>query len=196
MIGDRIQLQQVVVNLLMNSVQAMAQGGGPARRIDLRTNGDDDSGVVFTIRDTGPGIANENLDRIFESFFTTKHTGMGMGLAICRSIIVGHGGGITASNRPDGGAQFQFSLPGEPSADALIAQTYLKVQVHLLLASAEPSKLHDIGRLATRAIVVSPLAEQQQETNMTNTSLQNITPRCTGARRSGSVALRAARRRD
>jgi two-component system sensor kinase FixL len=112
-IGDRIQLQQVVVNLLMNSVQAMAQGGGPARRIDLRTNGDGDSGVVFTIRDTGPGIADENLDRIFESFFTTKDTGMGMGLAICRSIIVGHGGGITASNRPDGGAQFQFSLPGE-----------------------------------------------------------------------------------
>jgi two-component system sensor kinase FixL len=112
-IGDRIQLQQVVVNLLMNSVQAMAQGGGPARRIDLCTTGDGGRGVVFTIRDTGPGIADENLDRIFESFFTTKDAGMGMGLAICRSIIVGHGGGITASNRPDGGAQFQFSLPAE-----------------------------------------------------------------------------------
>ena len=112
-IGDRIQLQQVVVNLLVNSVQAIAQGGGPARRIDLRTSADGDNAVIFTIRDTGPGIADENLDRIFESFFTTKDTGMGMGLAICQSIIVGHGGGIVAANRPDGGAQFQFSLPGE-----------------------------------------------------------------------------------
>jgi len=112
-IGDRIQLQQVIVNLLVNSVQAIAQGGGPARRIDLRTSTDGDNAVTFTIRDTGPGIARENLDRVFESFFTTKDTGMGMGLAICQSIIVGHGGGIVAANRPDGGAQFQFSLPGE-----------------------------------------------------------------------------------
>ena len=110
-VGDRIQLQQVVVNLLINSLQAIAQGGGPARRIDVRTDADGPSAVVFTIRDTGPGIADENLERVFESFFTTKDTGMGMGLAICQSIIVGHGGSITASNRPDRGAQFQFSLP-------------------------------------------------------------------------------------
>ena len=110
-IGDRIQLQQVVVNLLVNSVQAIAQGGGPARRIDLRTDADGDNAVVFTIRDSGPGIADEHLERIFDSFFTTKDTGMGMGLAICQSIIVGHEGAITVSNRPDGGAQFRFSLP-------------------------------------------------------------------------------------
>jgi two-component system, LuxR family, sensor kinase FixL len=112
-IGDRIQLQQVVVNLLVNSVQAVAQVGGAARRIDLCTSADGDNAVMFTIGDRGPGIADENLDRIFESFFTTKDTGMGMGLAICRSIIVGHGGSIVAANRPDGGARFQFSLPGE-----------------------------------------------------------------------------------
>jgi two-component system sensor kinase FixL len=110
-IGDRIQLQQVVVNLLVNSVQAMAQAGGSTRRIELRTGADGDGAVTFTIRDTGPGIAEANVDRIFDSFFTTKDTGMGIGLVICQSIIVGHGGNITASNHPDGGAEFRFSLP-------------------------------------------------------------------------------------
>lgn len=109
--GDRIQLQQVVVNLLVNSVQAIAQGGGLARRIELGTSADGDGSVVFCIRDTGPGIADENLERIFDSFFTTKDMGMGIGLAICQSIVVAHGGRITVSNHPDGGAQFRFSLP-------------------------------------------------------------------------------------
>lgn len=110
-IGDRIQLQQVVVNLLVNSVQAIAQAGGSTRRIELRTQPDGDRAVAFTIRDTGPGIAEENVDRIFDSFFTTKDAGMGIGLAICQSIIAGHGGNITVSNHPDGGAEFRFSLP-------------------------------------------------------------------------------------
>jgi two-component system sensor kinase FixL len=110
-IGDRIQLQQVVVNLLVNSVQAMAQAGGSVRQIELRTVADGEGAVTFTIRDTGPGIAEANVDRIFDSFFTTKDTGMGIGLVICQSIIVGHGGNITASNHPDGGAEFRFSLP-------------------------------------------------------------------------------------
>jgi C4-dicarboxylate-specific signal transduction histidine kinase len=110
-IGDRIQLQQVVVNLLVNGVQAVAQAGGSTRRIELRTDADDDGAVIFTIRDTGPGIAAANVDRIFDSFFTTKDTGMGIGLVICQSIIVGHGGNIAASNHPDGGAEFRFSLP-------------------------------------------------------------------------------------
>ena len=115
-LGDRIQLQQVVVNLLVNSVQAIAQRDGAPRRIELRTNLDGANAVAFTIRDTGPGIAEEDLDRIFESFFTTKDTGMGMGLAICQSIIVSHGGSIIASNHPDGGARFQVSLPASGRA--------------------------------------------------------------------------------
>jgi two-component system sensor kinase FixL len=110
-IGDRIQLQQVVVNLLVNSVQAIVQGGGPVRRIELCTVADGDGAVAFTIRDTGPGIAEENLERVFDSFFTTKDTGMGIGLVICQSIIVGHGGTIAVSNHPDGGAQFRSLLP-------------------------------------------------------------------------------------
>lgn len=109
--GDRIQLQQVVVNLLVNSIQAIAQSGGSTRRIELGTSVDGDGSVVFCIRDTGPGIAAENLERIFDSFFTTKDMGIGIGLAICQSIVVAHGGRITVSNHPDGGARFRFSLP-------------------------------------------------------------------------------------
>lgn len=110
-IGDRVQLQQVAVNLLVNGIQAIAQAARIVRRIELRTSADGDGTVAFTIRDTGPGIADENLDRIFDSFFTTKDEGMGIGLAICQSIIGAHGGRLVASNHPDGGAQFRFSLP-------------------------------------------------------------------------------------
>jgi C4-dicarboxylate-specific signal transduction histidine kinase len=114
-VGDRIQLQQVVVNLLVNSVQAISQGSVSERRIDLRTAVGGDGATTFTIHDTGPGIPEENLGRIFDSFFTTKDAGMGIGLAICQSILHGHGGSITASNHPDGGAQFRFSLPAPPA---------------------------------------------------------------------------------
>lgn len=107
-LGDRVQLQQVVVNLLVNAVQA--QNGGPGR-IELSTAVSADGAVAFAIHDGGPGIAQENLDRVFGSFFTTKDDGIGIGLALCQSIIAAHHGTITASNHPDGGAVFQFSLP-------------------------------------------------------------------------------------
>jgi two-component system sensor kinase FixL len=110
-LGDRIQLQQVIVNLLVNSIHAIMQVEGSRRRIDLETDVDKDDAVSFSIRDGGPGIANENLDRVFESFFTTREDGMGMGLAICQSIITAHGGSIAASNHCAGGAHFRFTLP-------------------------------------------------------------------------------------
>ena len=81
------------------------------RRITLNTDADEDGAVGFSIHDSGPGIPDENLDRVFESFFTTKEGGMGIGLAICRSIIMAHGGSIAVSNHPGGGAQFRFTLP-------------------------------------------------------------------------------------
>jgi signal transduction histidine kinase len=107
-LGDRVQLQQVVVNLLVNAVQAQVCGSG---RIELSTTDGADGTVGFTIHDGGPGIAPEDLDRIFSSFFTTKEDGIGIGLALCQSIIAAHHGTITAANHREGGAVFQFSLP-------------------------------------------------------------------------------------
>ncbi len=114
--GDRVQLQQVIVNLILNAIQALTHADSRAGRIDLSTALNGADSVVFAVRDSGPGIADANLDRVFDSFFTTKADGMGMGLAICQSIIAAHGGSITASNRPRGGALFEVSLPvaGEP----------------------------------------------------------------------------------
>lgn len=114
--GDRVQLQQVVINLLMNGMQAMdGQAGGP-RRLSIETtlsSGRDSAGdsVVVTVSDSGPGIAEENLGRLFSAFFSTKPDGMGMGLSICRSIVDAHGGRIWATNRDGAGACFHFSLP-------------------------------------------------------------------------------------
>ena len=115
-LGDRVQLQQVIVNLLVNSIQAVSQPGRPARRIWVSIEAIDGGAVLFSIRDSGPGIAEDNLNRIFESFFTTKVGGVGIGLAICQSIVRAHGGCIRASNHAGGGAHFWFSLPGMSSS--------------------------------------------------------------------------------
>ncbi|MCG2626559.1 ATP-binding protein [Bradyrhizobium sp. WYCCWR 13023] len=109
--GDRIQLQQVIINLLVNSVQAIVQSGQPTRRIDTRTSIDDEGSVVFSVLDNGPGVPAKDLEHIFDSFFSTKDTGIGIGLAICQSIITAHGGRITGVNRANGGAHFHFALP-------------------------------------------------------------------------------------
>lgn len=109
-LADRIQLQQVVVNLLVNSIQAIVHADGLNGRIDLATDTDADTVVLF-IRDNGTGIAPEDLPHIFEGFFTTKEDGIGIGLAICHSIITAHGGSIAASNHSQGGAEFRLTLP-------------------------------------------------------------------------------------
>ena len=109
--GDRVQLQQVIINLLVNSVQAIAQSGQPTRRIDIETSIDDSGSVVFSVFDNGPGIAPADLEYVFDRFFSTKDAGIGIGLAICQSIIAAHGGSISGSNRPSGGAHFRFTLP-------------------------------------------------------------------------------------
>lgn len=107
-LADRTQLQQVVVNLAVNAMQAMAQS--PERRLVLRTTLEGGA-VVCAIEDSGPGIPADHFGRLFESFFTTKDGGMGMGLPICRSIIEAHGGRISAANNVVGGARFSFTLP-------------------------------------------------------------------------------------
>jgi two-component system, LuxR family, sensor kinase FixL len=110
-LGDRIQLQQVIINLLVNSVQAIVQSGQSTRRIDIRTTIDGEGSVIFSIVDNGPGVVAADLGHIFESFFSTKESGIGIGLSICQSIIAAHGGSISGTNRPDGGAHFHFTLP-------------------------------------------------------------------------------------
>lgn len=109
--GERVQLQQVVVNLLLNAVQAIAQGSPSGGDIAVSTARSADGAATFAIHDSGPGIDEDNLGRIFDSFFTTKEDGIGIGLAICQSIITAHGGSLAVSNHRDGGALFHFSLP-------------------------------------------------------------------------------------
>ena len=115
-LGDRVQLQQVIVNLLVNSIQALAEAKPTRPRIELAVGRSEERGSVsVSIRDNGPGIADEILDRIFESFFTTKEGGMGIGLAICQTIVTAHDGRLFVSNHADGGAHFRFSVPALPA---------------------------------------------------------------------------------
>jgi PAS domain S-box-containing protein len=109
--GDRTQLQQVFVNLALNAAQAMSQAGGGDRHLAIRASLEGVSTVKVTVEDRGPGLPPEGVDQLFESFFTTKAGGMGMGLAICRSILEHHGGRIEAANGPQGGAVFTIFLP-------------------------------------------------------------------------------------
>ncbi|HWU13373.1 MAG TPA: ATP-binding protein [Caulobacter sp.] len=113
--GDRIQLQQVVVNLLINSLQAIDHHGPDRREIRLAA-APVPGGVTISVHDTGPGIDAEHLASVFDGFFTTKDGGIGIGLAICQSIITQHGGTISAANHDAGGAIFTVALPLDPMA--------------------------------------------------------------------------------
>jgi PAS domain S-box-containing protein len=111
-LADRTLLHQLVVNLAVNAMQAMAEKGTAERKITVRTDLLDGIALRCSVEDSGPGIAPDHLPRLFDSFFTTKEGGMGMGLSICRSIIEAHGGRIEADNGSiHGGARFSFSLP-------------------------------------------------------------------------------------
>jgi len=110
-IGERIQLQQVVVNLLVNSAQALEAVPPQEREIQVATYRADPGSAAFSIRDTGPGIPADDLERIFGGFYSTKAGGMGIGLTICQSIVAAHGGTITAGNLPGRGAEFRVVLP-------------------------------------------------------------------------------------
>jgi C4-dicarboxylate-specific signal transduction histidine kinase len=107
---DRTQIQQVVVNLAVNGVQAMTQVSPERRHLTVRTSLADGA-VRVAVEDTGPGVSAIDQPRVFDSFFTTKRDGMGMGLPICRSIVESHGGAIDARNLESGGAVFAFTLP-------------------------------------------------------------------------------------
>lgn len=116
--GDPVQLQQVLLNLVINAFDAMRDGPPPGRKVLIATQSNGDGTVRTSVRDHGVGIPEEMRDRVFDPFFSTKTEGLGMGLAIVRSIVEAHGGTITAANAHDGGARFEFILPvnGQSSA--------------------------------------------------------------------------------
>jgi C4-dicarboxylate-specific signal transduction histidine kinase len=114
--GDRVQLEQVLMNLLVNAFEAVTGIPPGPKQVAVRAH-QRDGFVEVAVLDSGKGIARNELERIFEPFFTRKPNGMGMGLAICRTIVEAHGGRISADNRSERGAVFELSLPALPAAD-------------------------------------------------------------------------------
>ena len=112
-LGDRIQLQQVILNLIINGVEAMSGQKENPRELVINSRKDDSSGLLVAVRDSGIGLESVKLEQLFDAFYTTKREGMGMGLAISRSIIEAHGGRLWATANSPHGAVFQFTLPAE-----------------------------------------------------------------------------------
>ena len=117
-LGDTIQLQQVVLNLVVNGTEAMAEIEPRFRKIIISTSQSDPGAVMVSVRDLGPGVDEENIENMFKAFHTTKPEGMGMGLSICRSIVESHGGRLWAENNTDGGATFYFTIPGHSEGES------------------------------------------------------------------------------
>jgi PAS domain S-box-containing protein len=109
--GDRVQLQQVVLNLVLNAIEAMGSVEERARMLSIRTEQRGPEGILVAVHDSGPGVDPEHLQRVFDPFYTTKNSGLGMGLSICRSIIDAHGGRLWADTNEPRGAVFEFTLP-------------------------------------------------------------------------------------
>jgi PAS domain S-box-containing protein len=115
--GDRVQLQQVIINLIINAIEAMSGVGRESRALLISTEQEASGSVLVSIQDSGPGLGVEGLDRLFDAFYTTKPSGMGMGLSICRSIVEAHGGRIWGSRNVGPGVTFQFTLPVASAPD-------------------------------------------------------------------------------
>jgi signal transduction histidine kinase len=111
--GDRVQLQQVLLNLILNAIEAMREVGEEQRELHISTRHQPD-GVSVEVRDSGPGFAPAALERVFEAFYTTKPGGLGLGLSICRSIIEAHNGRLKASANAPRGAAFEFTVSTHP----------------------------------------------------------------------------------
>ena len=111
--ADRVQLQQVILNLIINAIEAMRDVGAGSRRLLITSGKDESGGVVVFVQDSGLGLPTESRDRLFDAFYTTKPGGIGMGLSICRTIIEAHGGRLWATSNAGLGATFQFVLPTE-----------------------------------------------------------------------------------
>ena len=112
-LGDTVQLQQVILNLNMNAIEAMSEVGEGSRELSISTSLAESGSVLVTIGDTGPGLPQAGPERIFEAFYTTKASGLGMGLSICRSIVEAHGGRLWATPNKPHGAVFYLMLPSK-----------------------------------------------------------------------------------
>jgi signal transduction histidine kinase len=121
--GDRVQLQQLIINLVINGIQAMAGIDGRPRSLSIRSELDESGAVRVSVQDSGNGIDPANANRLFDAFYTTKSGGMGLGLSICRSIVESHGGRIWAANHGGGGAVFAFTLP-DPAQRAAVGAAH------------------------------------------------------------------------
>ena len=113
--GDRVQLQQVMLNLVMNALEAMSDVSNGARQLLVSTWTTEVGDVLVTVKDSGPGLAPASAERVFDTFYTTKPTGLGVGLSICRSIIEVHGGQLWVTGNLPRGAIFQFTVPAHPA---------------------------------------------------------------------------------
>jgi signal transduction histidine kinase len=121
--GDRIQLQQVLLNLIVNAIEAMSSVYGRARQLRIRSEPvAEPQGVSVTVQDSGVGLDRQKIERVFDTFFTTKPNGMGMGLSICRTIVAAHGGILSGVPNEDHGATFRFAVPAS-AENRLMAQT-------------------------------------------------------------------------
>jgi len=114
--ADRVQLQQVILNMLTNAIDAMAAVQSRDRAITIRTARDEGDGVLLSVHDVGAGLGDQDAEALFQPFFTTKPSGMGIGLSVSRSIIESHGGRLWAAPNVGGGATFSFSIPACPDA--------------------------------------------------------------------------------
>ncbi len=124
-LGDRVQLQQVIINLVINAIQAMASVTDRPRTLLIRSQKSEDGRVLVAVRDSGTGIEAKSVNKLFKAFFTTKPSGMGMGLSICRTIIEAHSGQVSAANNSGPGATFQLILPSRsltPAANFPLTQ--------------------------------------------------------------------------
>ena len=115
--GDRVQIQQVLLNLVLNSMDAMNEVPPERRTLVIQVRRVQEPMIEVGVRDSGPGVPAQLHSKVFEPFFTTKPHGMGIGLMICRTIIETHGGSLRAENNSDAGACFSFSLPGPSSTE-------------------------------------------------------------------------------
>jgi len=116
--ADRIQLQQVVLNLILNAGEAVRTVHDGPREVIVRSAADGPDNVLVSVDDSGPGLAPSKFEEVFQAFYTTKTDGMGMGLAVSRSIVEAHGGTLSARSNAPRGAKFQFSLPAADDRDA------------------------------------------------------------------------------